>query len=406
MFNFLKTSGKSILTRTIWIVSLVSLFTDIASEMLYPVMPVYLKTIGFSVLLIGILEGIAEAVAGLSKGYFGNLSDTMGRRVPFVRFGYLLSALSKPMLAAFKFPLWIFFSRTVDRIGKGVRTGARDALLSEQSTPQTKGRVFGFHRGMDTLGAVLGPTLALIFLAFYPGKYQLLFILAFFPGLLAISFTFLLKEKRKEKPENKQRVSFFAFLKYWKNSPAVYRKLVIGLLVFALFNSSDMFLLLKLKESGLNDSKVIGAYIFYNLVYALSSYPMGMVADRFGLKRVFILGLVLFSVVYFGMGVVSGLVGFVVLFLVYGIYAAATEGISKAWITNISEGKDTATAIGTYTAFQSICTMLASTMAGLIWLKFGAVAMFTISSGVAVLVAVYMLFITQETTKNRLGSHR
>ena len=156
-----------ILTRTILLVSFVSLFTDIASEMLYPVMPVYLTSIGFSVMLIGILEGIAEAVAGLSKGYFGQSSDVMGRRVPFVRGGYALSALSKPMMALLTWPWWIFLARTLDRLGKGIRTGARDAILSDETIPENKGKVFGFHRSMDTVGAAIGPVIALVFLYFY-----------------------------------------------------------------------------------------------------------------------------------------------------------------------------------------------------------------------------------------------
>ena len=160
--------NRKIFTRAVWIVSIVSLLTDISSEMLYPVMPVYLKSIGFSVLLIGLLEGLAEAIAGLSKGYFGKLSDVTGKRVPFVRLGYLMSSVSKPMLAMFVYPLWIFFARTIDRFGKGLRTSARDAILSEESTPENKGKIFGFHRGMDTLGAVLGPVAALIYLDFYP----------------------------------------------------------------------------------------------------------------------------------------------------------------------------------------------------------------------------------------------
>ena len=147
---------------------MVSLLTDTASEMLYPIMPIYLKSIGFSIILIGVLEGIAEATAGLSKGYFGKLSDLSGKRVPFVQFGYALSAVSKPMMAIFTFPIWIFLARTIDRIGKGIRTGARDAILSDEATPATKGKVFGFHRSMDTLGAVLGPLLALLYLYFYP----------------------------------------------------------------------------------------------------------------------------------------------------------------------------------------------------------------------------------------------
>src|SRR5580765_3029673 len=165
-----------ILTRTVWVLSLVSLFTDIASEMLYPVMPMYLREIGFSMLLIGILEGVAEATAGLSKSYFGKLSDLSGRRVPFVRLGYLLSALSKPMMAVYAYPIWIFFARTMDRFGKGIRTGARDAILSDEAPPETKGSVFGFHRGMDTLGAVLGPASALIYLYYFPGSYKTLFV--------------------------------------------------------------------------------------------------------------------------------------------------------------------------------------------------------------------------------------
>ena len=162
------------ITRTVWVLSLVSLLTDTASEMLYPIMPIYLKTIGFSIVLIGILEGVAEATAGVSKGYFGKLSDLSGRRVPFVQIGYAFSAVSKPMMAVFIYPLWIFLARTIDRFGKGIRTGARDALLSDEATQETKGKVFGFHRSMDTLGAVLGPSLALIYLYFYPQDYRTL----------------------------------------------------------------------------------------------------------------------------------------------------------------------------------------------------------------------------------------
>ena len=148
-----------------------------ASEMLYPIMPIYLKTIGFSIVLIGLLEGLAEATAGLSKGYFGKLSDSTGKRVPFVQLGYTLSALSKPMMAMFAFPLWVFLSRTMDRFGKGIRTGARDALLSDEATPETKGKIFGFHRSLDTIGAVLGPLLALLYLYKHPSDYKLINLL-------------------------------------------------------------------------------------------------------------------------------------------------------------------------------------------------------------------------------------
>ncbi|GAP43338.1 sugar phosphate permease [Lentimicrobium saccharophilum] len=377
------------ISRAVWILSAVSLFTDTASEMLYPVMPIYLKTIGFSVVLIGVLEGIAEATAGLSKGYFGKLSDTSGRRVPFVQMGYALSALSKPMMAVFTFPLWIFFARTMDRFGKGIRTGARDALLSDEATPETKGKVFGFHRSMDTLGAVIGPGLALIYLYFYPEDYRTLFFIALIPGLLAIISSLRLKEKNVHKDKPKVRTGFFSFLKYWKQSPAVYRKVVAGLLVFTLFNSSDVFLLLQAKQAGLNDTMVIGVYIFYNLVYALFAFPMGILADSVGLKAIFIAGLLVFSAVYFGMAVNTNLYVFFGLFFLYGVYASATEGISKAWISNITGKKDTATAIGTFSGLQSICTMLASSLTGFVWFKFGAATAFVLTATMTLIVAAY-----------------
>jgi MFS family permease len=381
------------ITRTIWILSLVSLFTDVASEMLYPVMPVYLKSINFSVLLIGVLEGFAEATAGFSKGYFGNLSDNTGKRLPFVRWGYSLSAISKPMMAMFTFPLWIFSARAMDRLGKGIRTGARDAILSDESTAENKGRVFGFHRAMDTFGAVAGPSLALVFLLFFPGEYKTLFLLAFLPGVIAIGFTFLLKDKKGTSIRKKAGTRFTDFLKYWHNSPAAYRKLLIGLLFFTLFNSSDVFLLLKIKEAGYSDLYTIGAYIFYNIVYALFAYPLGILADRLGMKNILCFGLIIFAVVYGGMAWNRSFAGFLLLFFMYGVYAASTEGVAKALISNIADRKDTATAIGTFTSFQSICTLLASSIAGLIWYQFGPAIIFLAAAIAAVLAVIYFLAI-------------
>ncbi|MDP2335306.1 MAG: MFS transporter [Bacteroidota bacterium] len=377
------------ITRTVWILSLISLFTDTASEMLYPVMPVFLQSIGFSVVLIGILEGIAEATAGLCKGYFGKLSDNSGKRAPFIQLGYSLSAISKPIMALFIFPVWIFFARALDRFGKGLRTGARDAMLSDEATPLTKGKVFGFHRSMDTLGAVLGPLAALIFLYFRPNDYKTLFLIAFLPGLAAISTTFLLKDKKQSPSVKKIPTPFFSFLKYWKISPPMYRKVVIGLLAFALFNSSDMLLLLKVKQSGMADTHVIGLYIFYNLIYALSAFPLGMIADKVSLKTVFTIGLVVFAAVYLGMALTSSFYVYLALFFLYGLYAAATEGIAKAWISNITDPKDTATAIGSFAGFQSLAAMVASSLAGAIWFWFGAEAAFLATSVVTVGVIVY-----------------
>ncbi len=386
----------SSISKTVWVLSIISLCTDAASEMLYPVMPVYLKSIGFSIVFIGLLEGIAEAIAGLSKGYFGKLSDVSGKRVPFVQLGYTLSALSKPMLAFFINPIWVFFSRTTDRLGKGIRTGARDALLSDEATPATKGKIFGFHRSMDTFGAVIGPAFALVYLYYNPSHYKSLFLIAFIPGVLAIIATLFLKQKTIQSQKTISKVGFFSFLNYWKQSDIRYRKLLIGLLAFALFNSSDVFLLLKAKESGMNDTYIIGLYIFYNLVYALFAWPAGIIADKLGMKKVFMLGIILYTLVYLGMGFANKLSLFLMLFLLYGIYAATTEGIAKAWISNIADKKETATAIGTYTAFQSICSLLASTISGLIWFEYGSTAVFLTTAIIGLIVFIYFFFLHKD----------
>lgn len=380
---------KSRFSRPIWILSLISMFTDIASEMLYPVMPIYLESIGFSIVLIGILEGVAESISGLSKGYFGRWSDEIGRRVPFIRLGYGLSGISRPMLALWANPLWVFFSRTLDRFGKGLRTASRDAMLSDLSEGHNRGAVFGFHRGMDTLGAVIGPGLALLFLHYLPGEYKTLFYWSIIPGIVAVSLTYLLKEKKNPVPK-RHHTNLLAAFDYWKKSSRNYKKLSGALLAFALFNSSDVFLLLKLKEQGWGDTAVIGTFMFYNIFYAAAAYPMGVLADKYSLRQVYIFGLLLFTIVYAGMSLSSSTPLFLVLFALYGLYSASTQGVAKAWISGIAKEEDTATAIGTFAGFESIATFLASTIAGIVWYQFGAGVSLGITGFVAFGVALYL----------------
>ncbi len=392
----------AIISRTVWLLSFISFFTDIASEMLYPVIPLYLASLQYSALYIGVLEGIAEFVAGLSKGYFGIWSDKIQRRVPFVRLGYLLSALSKPLMIVFTNGLWILFTRTLDRFGKGIRTAARDALLSAEATPETKGRVFGFHRAMDTLGAAIGPAIALIFLWFFPTHYTWLFVFTVIPGLITIVLLLKLKEEKSELVKN-NKVSFFSFFTYVKKSSKSYKILLTGLLLFALFNSSDMFLLLKIKEMGYSDSLVIGLYIFYNLIYALASYPAGFIADKIGLNKVYVMGMLIFSCVYFGMAWLNNKIFFFVLFFFYGFYAASTEGIGKAWISNIVPKNEVASAIGSYHSLQSIASLIASLITGLLWILFDATVAFIVVGSAAIASAIFLwsfkAFINSDNSK-------
>ena len=382
----------SYLTRAVWLLSLISLFTDLASEMLYPIMPLYLQSIGFSVVFIGLLEGVAEAVAGLSKGYFGQWSDRLGRRVPFVRWGYGLSALSKPMLAVLATPAWVLLARTVDRLGKGLRARARDALLSDETTPADKGKVFGFHRSMDTLGAVFGPLAALGWLAGHPGQFRPLFLWAFVPGVLAVAITLRLRE-RPAAPSPRPVRPFWAYFGYWRVAPPAYRRVVGGLLVFALFNSSDAFLLLLARHRGVSDTGVIGLYILYNVVYVLSAWPLGHLADRLGPRRLLVGGLLAFAAVYGGVTLAHSGWTFAALFALYGLYAASTEGVAKAWVSNLCAKSDTGAALGTFGGLGSLAALGASLGAGALWQLAGPGWTFGVAAIAALGVAAYLALV-------------
>jgi MFS family permease len=371
------------------------MFNDISSEMLIPVMPMYLKSIGFSIVIIGILEGMAEAIAGLSKGYFGNLSDAMAKRLPFVQLGYGISAICKPLIGLFAIPFYVFIIRTLDRLGKGVRTGARDAMLNAEATSETKATVFGFHKAMDTLGATIGPLLALIFLYYNPGEYKYLFMMAIVPGLFSIFATFQLKEKVIALDSKKNKTHFFSFFKYWNKSTRSYKQIVIGFLFFALINTSDIFILLKAKDAGLSDLQVIAAYIFYNLVFALLAFPIGKLADRWRIENIFVIGIVCFAIVYLGMAFASRLGVIILLLSIYSLFAAATDGVAKAWIGNTVNKNEMATATGFYTSFQSICALFSSSIGGLLWYHFGASTTFLVSGIGALFIIFYFIIISK-----------
>lgn len=394
---------NSWLTRTILVLSIISFFTDVASEMLYPIIPIYLKSLGFSVAFIGILEGIAESLAGLSKGFFGLWSDRIRKRSPFIKIGYTLSSIAKPMMGLLPYPTWVFIARTFDRLGKGIRTSARDAMLSDETTLENKGKVFGFHRSLDTFGAVIGPVLTLLLLHFFVIKdYKVLFILSAIPGAIVILLCFAVKDRKLEiiSQNSQTKLSFFIFWKYLVASSKNYKKVVIPLLLFSLFNSSDFFLLLKIKEFGFSDQNVIFFYILFNFSYALFSFPAGKVADKLGLQKIISFGLLIFSIVYFIINFLGSFWGLVFTFSLYGLFNASTEGIGKALISNIVPKEETATALGSYNSFASVSTLLASSFTGLIWNFFGSTVALLISSIVSFLIFIYFAFYLKLEYKN------
>lgn len=370
--------------RQVKVLGFVSLFTDMASEMLYPVTPIFLTAVlGAPMAVVGLIEGLAEITAGFFKGYFGNLSDKLGRRSIFVRIGYSLSALTKPLPGIFPFVSTVLFSRVTDRVGKGIRTAPRDALLASYSENNT-GAIFGFHRGMDTLGAALGPLCALVLLYFYPGNYVLIFLVAFVPSVVAVGFTFPVKDRPVE-IKTREKKHYKAF---WTNAPAGYKKLVYLFTIFSLVNSSDVFLILKSRDVTQSSGLAIAGYIFYNLVYASASYPLGKISDKLGKKNIFISGLFVYSMVYLGFAFISELSFIWILFALYGIYSAATEGIAKAWVADLIPDKKRGTAIGLLTMLSSLAVMSGSVITGLLWDGYGAKVPFLLSSIVSLCVVI------------------
>jgi MFS family permease len=346
-------------------------------------MPLYLGSIGYSIAIIGLLEGVAEAVASITKAYLGKWSDKLGKRVIFVQIGYGLSALSKPLIILSNAIPFVFGLRMMDRFGKGIRTSARDALLNEECTENNKASVFGFHRSMDTLGAVIGPTIALLVLYYKPHQYKLLFVLAIIPSVLSIISTLLLKEKKAVQKEVKNQVGFKHF---WNNSNMEYKKIFVLLIGFAIINSSDVFLLLKLKEAGFSEPIVIALYIIYNIVYAVLAYPVGQIADSIGKYKILALGLCIFALVYFGFGYFESPIILAPLIALYGVYAAAAEGVGKALLLSHCNKNESGTAVGLFTSVQGLACIVASAGMGLLWQNGFRNLGFVISGAVALVV--------------------
>jgi len=387
---------KSKIPRQVFILGMVSLFTDIASEMLYPVTPIFLTAVlGSSMTVVGMIEGTAEFIAGILKGYFGNFSDKVGKRSIFIVIGYSISALAKPLPGIFQNIPTVLFSRVSDRVGKGIRTVPRDALLGSYSNGNS-GAVFGFHRGMDTLGAALGPVAALVLLHYFPDNFQLIFLIAFVPSAIAVFFTLLVKDK----PIEAKRRSEKNYAEFWKSAPKSYKKILILITIFSLINSSDVFLILKSKDVSASNSLAIFGYIFYNLIYAAASYPLGGLADKFGKRQIFSLGLIIFSLVYFGFAVLPDIKFIWILFALYGIYAAATEGVSKAWISDLIPDEQRGSAIGLLTMLTSFAVMLGSFTAGILWDKFGSSVPFLLSAVVSLIIA-FIFFVQKEDIPNK-----
>jgi MFS family permease len=372
-------------------VGLISFFADLSSELLYPITPLFLTSVlHASMTSVGLIEGCAEFTASILKGWAGKESDLRKVRRPFVWGGYLISTLAKAVIGISTSWVGVLFARSLDRVGKGVRTAPRDALIAESVKKEELGLAFGIHRGMDTLGAVIGPLLALGILAGWKKlNLRMMYFLAILPGLIAVWFATRLPEPaRKTKARESGNSGRLLEL------PRRYFVFMTGWGLFSLANSSDAFLLLRAGGNGNSISKTIWMYCLFNLVYALSSPLLGKVSDRYGKEPILKLSLLVFLGVYAGFGV--GINPWV-LFPLYGVFMAMSEGVGKALVAElVPEGRVSdlgATAQGFFGMVSGITALLASVIAGVLWDRIGPEAPFLYgAAGAGGALIVFLFF--------------
>ena len=386
-----KISGYFGLGRNVFAAGLVSFFMDVSSEMVYPLVPLFLANVlGVNKSVIGLIEGIAESTASLLKVFSGWFSDRIGRRKGLMGVGYAVSVLSRPLIALAVAWQHILASRFIDRFGKGIRTAPRDAIIAESSDPGVMGRAFGFHRAMDTLGAVIGPALAFFLLSAFTGDFRKVFWVSMIPGIIAVALiVFLIKEKKKALPERHERPKLTLAHFDWR-----FKFFVVITTLFAIGNSSDVFLILRSQQLGITTAMIPVVYLTFNLVYALSAIPAGIAADRFGKKRVVLVGFILFALIYYGFAVAGSATAAWVLFGLYGVFMGLTEGVQKAFLTTIIPPDFKATAFGVYNTAVGLALFPASLIGGWLWDRVSPAATFYYGSAMAaVSTLLFIVFI-------------
>lgn len=388
--------NEKALNPTVVKLGIVSLLADIASEMLYPITPIFLTTIlGASMTSLGLIEGTAEAIASLLKTYSGSWSDSIAKRKPFVIVGYLFAAISKPLIGLSNSWIDVLGARALDRTGKGIRSAPRDALIADSVVPNHRGAAFGLHRAMDTIGAAIGPLLAIYLLSLDSSDMRSLYYWAIVPGLISVVIVFTIKETKVTAVGKKFENPF----KTWNRCDSKFKRYVIAWGVFSLVNSSDVFLLMKAKESGFSTQSVILLYCTYNLIYALSSPYLGILSDRIDRIKVLIGGLFVFLIVYLGFGFATQVWQFWALFAIYGIYMGATDGVGKALAVDLAPKGYKATGIGILGTVTGLCTIGASLLAGLLWDHYGSKWTFAFAS-FGTFIAIVMLSILYVSGKD------
>ena len=386
---------KPSIPRPVWFLGWTSLFTDAATEMIYPLLPVYLsRVLGASAVSLGIIEGVAEAVNSVLKVISGYWSDRRSRRRSIVIAGYALSSISRPLIALTTTWPQVLLTRALDRTGKGIRGAPRDALLARFATPSTRGRIFGFHEAMDHAGAIVGPVMATVILFFVPEGYRLVFALTAIPGAIAVTLLFFVDEDAAAdktlphqppapsvRPQAPQRLP---------------RRLIVlmgVLLVFSLGNSADAFLLLRLSDA-LGGAKYVPLmWAGIHVVKASLSTWGGTLSDQLGRKQLIVSGWIVYALVYLGFAMSTSPSAFIAWFLFYGVYFAFAEGPSKALVTDLTPPERRGAAFGLYNATVGVGALIASVVFGYLYEHFSSSTAFTTGAALAGVAAVMLLFV-------------
>jgi MFS family permease len=375
----------SYLTRTVLLLSLVSLFNDVSSEMILPILPLYMAQIGAAPALMGLIEGIAELISAVLKYASGTWSDSATSRKPFVLFGYGISGVGKGLLGLCTGWIGVLFCRIMDRFGKGLRSPARDAMLADSCTPQTRGAVFGFHRSADTLGAIIGPLIALCCIG-YAVTFQKIFLISIVPSVLGFVCLLYLRDQRQAK-QSGNALGIKNPLRFYAIASQEYKTLLLILGLFAIGNASDLFLVLRLKAAGISDKNCVLFYLLFNVILTLTAYPIGILADKMSKQRLIIIGLLCFATTYVLMALGQSAWVFVLAYCIYGLYYAFTDGVSKALLTNTCAPQHKGEALGLFSMVQSMLYLVAGVVTGLLWKLDGGVSALLLSAALALVCA-------------------
>lgn len=374
------------ISRNVWWLGITSFFTDISSEMLYPLVPIFVTAVlGAPAYTVGVIEGVAEGTSSFLRLLSGWLSDRLGRRREIVIAGYALSGAAKPLLAIAGTWGTVLAARFVDRFGKGLRTPPRDALIADSSPAATRGRAFGFHRTADTAGAVVGPLLAIPLLAATHQQLRLLFLFSVIPAAFGLAALVLVQDRTTPPRPGATALPSFGDL------DAPLRRYILALLVFALGNSSDAFIILKARQVGLSLVGVIVAYAAYNAVYSVVALPAGIVSDRLGRRRIVIAGFMFFAAVYTGFGLARVAWQLWVLLPIYGLYIGMADGATRAYAADLAAPARRGTVLGWVHTVNGAGAVIAGVVAGALWSWIGPAAAFGYGAAAAAIAALLLV---------------